>query len=778
MLEVFLLSDMARCTLVEFKFLEPVHHHKLHTPNSTSKGRKLMTGISLQTIPKGSVDLETRLLKSSASYEPYQKTRVQELVDALHECAVNGLLKEAKAAHGLVLKCGFTNDNVLVLLNHVMHAYSKCLDFRLARSVFNTMSCKNVFSWTVMIEGSINNGLLYDGYKYFWEMQQCGRQLDAFAYAVILQLCIGLDRLDLAEMMHAQIVIKGFASHVFVSTSLLTMYAKLGKVEESLKIFNTMNEHNEVSWNAMISGFTANGHYLEAFNHFLMMIKCGFTPDMYSLISVLKAVGMVGDVAKGKQVHKYVSELNLESNIRVGTALIDMYSRCGALSDAHSVFYQNFSNCWLNMPWNAMIGGYARCKYSQEALQLYVEMCKKNIKSDVYTYCSVFDAIADLKCSRFLREVHGKLLKFGDDLMQLSIDNAIADAYSNCMFLEDARKVFGMMKDRDLLSWTTLVGAYSRYSDWEGALLVFSQMGEEGFLPNQFTLSTVLIACAGLCYLELGEQLHGLIYKTGLDGDSCVHSALIDMYAKCGSIAVARKVFDCISTPDVVSWTAIISGYAHHGLVADALQLFRRMEILEVRPTSVTLLCILFACSHTGMVEEGLEYFWSVKGKYSLEPKMEHYACIIDLLGRVGCLDEAFEFIKAMPVEPDEMVWQTLLAACRIHGNIDLGEIAAKNILSTQPKSSAAYVLLSNMYTETGSFRNGLQLRKMMKEQGVQKEPGYSCISLEGRVHKFYAGDQEHPQKDDIYLKLVELRKMIKAFGYIPDLKYALRGED
>lgn len=774
MVDVFPLLAMKACSLLEFKYLK----HRNHCRLSTNKGRKLVTNISFPATPKGRLYLGNTLLKFSVSSESYQKTEVQELIDGLHECAANGLLKEAKSIHGHILRCSFTGDNLLVLLNHVMHVYSKCSDFGLARLLFNNMTEKNVFSWTIMIEGSTNNGFLHDGLKYFSEMQECGLQLDAFAYSVILQLCIGLNCLDLGEMVHARILVTGFASHVFVSTSLLNMYAKLGEVEESLRVFDSMNEYNEVSWNAMISGFTANGLYLEAFNHFLMMIEHRYTPDMYSIIGVLKAVGMLGDAGKGKQVHNCASNLGLDSNVHVGTALIDMFAKCGALSDAQSVFYSNFSNCGLNMPWNAMIGAYSHCNYSQEAVQLYSEMCWNNIRSDVYTYCSVLDAIASLKCSHFLKQVHGKVLKSGYVLMDLSIENAIADAYSNCTSLEDVRKVFDTMKERDLVSWTTLVGAYSRCSHWEGALAIFSQMRGEGFLPNHVTLSTILDACAGLGSLELGEQLHGLVYKLSLDADNCVNSALVDMYAKCGSIMVARKVFDCISTPDVVSWTAIISGYAQHGSAAEALQLFKKMEMLNVRATAVTLLCVLFACSHAGMVEEGLEYFWSMEDKYGLEPEMEHYACIVDLLGRVGRLNEAFEFIKAMPIKPDEMVWQTLLAASRIHGNIDLGEIAAKNILSMQPKYSAAYVLLSNMYTETGSFRHGLQLRKMMKQQGIEKEPGYSCISLKGTVHRFYAGDQEHPQKDDIYLKLAELRKMIKAFGYVPDTKCALRGED
>lgn len=250
------------------------------------------------------------------------------------------------------------------------------------------------------------------------------------------------------------------------------------------------------------------------------------------------------------------------------------------------------------------------------------------------------------------------------------------------------------------------------------------------------------------------------------------------MYGKCGSISEAGKVFESISNPDVVSWTVMIWGHAQHGSGAYALQLFRRMEQMGIEANAVTLLCVLFACSHGGMVEEGLHYFKSMEETYALVPEMEHYACIVDLLGRVGRLNDALEFIREMPVEPNEMVWQSLLGACRIYGNVELGEIAAKKILYIQPNCSSTYVLLSNTYMETGSSQEGLSLRNVMKGRGVKKEPGYSWISVKDRVHKFYARDQQHPQKDDIYVQLEVLRKNIKAMGYVPNLRYALQTED
>lgn len=693
------------------------------------------------------------------------------MVDVLRDCADKKSLEALKAVHGLVLKSEYLGSDLLVLLNHVAHAYAKCMDFTLARQVFDKMPRRNIFSYTVMIIRSTENGSFRDGFEFFCEMVNQGILPDKFAYSAILQTCIGLDCVELGKMVHGQIVVSGFTSQDFVSVSLLNMYAKLGFIKDSCKVFSLMREQNHVSWNVMISGYTLNGLHLEAFNLFLKMKNEGISPNMYTIISVSRAVGKLGDADKGRAVHRYASELHMDSSVLVGTALIDMYSKCESLSDARSIFDLNFTNCKFNTPWNAMVSGYSQCGYSQEALELFVAMCENGVEPDLYTYCSVFNAIAALKFTHFGKGVHGMVLKSGSEF-KTSVSNAIADAYAKCGLLEDVRKVFDTIEERDIVSWTTLVAAYSQCSEYKEALISFLKMREEGFIPNQYTFSTVLDACAGISLLEYGRQVHGLLCKAGLHADKCTDSALINMYSRCGCLTEAGKVFERIANPDTVSWTAIISGYAQHGLVEDALRLFTRMEQLGMEVNSVTLLCILFACSHRGLVEEGLYYFRRMEECYGLVPGMEHYACIVDILGRLGRLTEAMEFIEKMPNKPNEMVWQTLLGACRVHGNVELGEIAAEKILAIQPEYSATYVLLSKTYMETGSYEDGISLRHMMKDRGVRKEAGCSWISVKGEVHRFYAGDQLHPQKDHIYAKLEELRTTIKSTDYVPDLSY------
>ncbi|KAM1162562.1 hypothetical protein ACFX13_001618 [Malus domestica] len=468
------------------------------------------------------------------------------------------------------------------------------------------------------------------------------------------------------------------------------------------------------------------------FDQFLRKQKEGITPNLYTLISISKAVGKLGDLDKSKIVHSYASELGMESSVLVGTALIDMYAKCKSLSDARSVFDLNFTSCKTNPPWNAMISGYSQCGHNQEALELFVRMCANNIKPDKYTYCSVFNAIAALKCLHLGKEIHWMVLKSGIEMKVTSVSNA----YAKCELLEDVQK------------------------------------REKGFTLNEFTISSVLVACASFCFLEYGQQVHGLLCKAGLDTEKCIESALVDMYAKCGNIAEAQEVYERISEPDTVSWTAIISGHAQHGLVEDALELLKRMVQMGVKANDVTLLCVLFACSHRGMVKEGLNHFHQMEKSYGVVSKMEHYACIVDLLGRAGRLNDAMEFIERMPIEPNEMGYGRL---CWEHENVELGEIAAEKILSVTPESSDTYLLLSNTYIRTGSYEDGLSLSDVMSDRGVKNEPGCSWISVKGRIHKFYAGDQQHPEKHDIYAKVEVLRVKLKSMGYIPDLCYVLQ---
>ncbi|ESQ44886.1 hypothetical protein EUTSA_v10011046mg [Eutrema salsugineum] len=688
---------------------------------------------------------------------------VTSLIELLRESADKRCLEKTKSVHSIIKKFQFLENSLTVMMNQMVISYSKCSDFGSARQVFDEIPQKSVFSWTVLMVGATENGFYRDGIDYFVQMLRCHIFPDEYALSAAMQACIGVDSVDLGEMVHAQVIIRGFSSLSFVNTSLLSMYAKLGRIWDSCKVFSSMENRNEVSWNAMISGFVSNGLYTEAYNSFLRMLEEGIRPNVSCFISVSKAIGQLEDAEKGRYITRIAEEMGVQSNIHVGTALIDMLAKCGCVTEARSIFEANFSGCGVNLPWNAMISAYTISRNGEEAMLLFLRMCQNNVKRDVYTYCSTLNSIADMGSLEYGKQVQGMIWKTGQESIDVSLCNALMDAYAKCGELEAMRKLFDTREEANQISWTTLVTAYSQSSEWEEALSVFSQMREMGFQPNQITFSGVLASCASLCFLEYGQQVHSLTYKTGFARDKCVESVLIDMYAKCGSVREAIKVFESLKNPDVISWTAMISGYAQHGMAMEALEVFRKMELVFPKPNSVTFLCLLFACSHGGLVDEGLRYLHLMEEKYGLVPELEHYACVVDILGRVGRLSEAWKFIMTMPIEADVKLWLTLLGACRVHGNIQLAEIAAQKVISYNPKDSAALVLLSNTYREAGNIEAELYVRNMMNSHAMRKEPGLSWFSVGGKIHKFCSGDQHHPQKDDIYKTLNDLMEKVKA---------------
>ncbi|KAL4189926.1 hypothetical protein AMTRI_Chr08g209480 [Amborella trichopoda] len=691
-------------------------------------------------------------------------------IGLLRQCASRGMLMEGKGYHGCLIKTFLGLENIL-LFNFLAHMYAKCGSLEDAHRIFDEIPEYNVFSWTVMIVGYTQNGFPEEGFNYFVEMEAAGIQPDKYAFSAALQSCVALGALDNGKMVHAQIIKSRNSIHAYVCTSLMNMYARCDVIEDSSRVFETMADPNQVSWNAMISAYTQRDYHKEGLELYSKMVKQGVKPNLYTFACVLKACGKLGALAEGKNVHKYAKELDLESNSVVGTALIDMYAKCDCLSDARMVFDKLADN-GDNVPWNAMISGYAQSGFTSQAVDLIIQMLMRSIRIDSFTYGSILNACAATKHLGLGEGIHGIIIKTCDYLNDLAVTHALADMYAKCGCLEEAVMVFEEIPEKDVISWTTMITAYAQ--NWQGdkAMEMFSKMRMENLSPNQFTFSSVLMGCSGLSLLEYGEQIHGLVYKLGFNEYACVGSSLIDMYAKCGCVLGARKVFKRVSDPDVVSWTSIISAYAQHGLANEALQLFDEMELTSIKPNGVTFLCVLFACSHGGLTDKGLYYFQLMRETYGIIAEKEHYACIVDLLGRSGRLDDALEFIKNLPVVPSPLVWQTLLGACRVHGNAELGKLAAGHVLSFEPEDSAAYVLLSNTYTSLGSLEIGISVRSLMRERGVKKEPGISWIVVGGRVHKFYVRDGRHPRRDEIYAKLGDLLDKVKTAGYVPDLTF------
>lgn len=351
---------------------------------------------------------------------------------------------------------------------------------------------------------------------------------------------------------------------------------------------------------------------------------------------------------------------------------------------------------------------------------------------------------------------------------------AMITGYAKRGKVEEARVLFDEMEERDIVCWNVMIDGYGQHGRPNEALVLFRRMLARNMRPNDVTVVAVLSACRQLGALESGRWVHSYMESSGIRMNVHVGSALVDMYCKCGSLEDAQSVFDKIKDKDDVLWNSMIVGYAMHGFSHEALQLFNEMHRRRVHPTDITFIGVLSACAHAGLVSEGWDFFNSMKDEYRIEPKIEHYGCMVNLLGRAGRLEEAYELVKGMRIEPDSVIWGTLLGACRLHGKVNLGEEIVKFLVEHNLANSGTYILLSNIYAAIGDWDGVARVRTMMKDSGVQKEPGCSSIEVNNKVHEFLAGDVKHPKGKEIYMMLEEMNGRLKACGYNPQTDIVL----
>eukprot|EP01018_Ginkgo_biloba_P016705 Gb_16366 [translate_table: standard] len=660
----------------------------------------------------------------------------------LQACANMKALAEGKQIHARMHKTGI--DQNIFLGNKLVIMYAKCGSLDYARQMFDKMSERNVVSWTAMIGGYVKHGLCEEALSLFYEMKKVRTQPDNFIFPGVLKACAALADLQQGKEVHDYITKSGIEPDVFVGNSLVEMYAKCGSIEDARLVFDKLSKKNVVSWNVMISGYAQNGHGEKALHLFHEMQLGGMSPNPVTITSTLPACASLAALQQGKEIHGKIIKNALNSDILVGNALLDMYAKCGSTENAWRVFVKMFQKDLGS--WNSMIACYAKNGYRDEALELFQQMQSVGIKGNVVSW------------------------------------TAIIATYAQCGKGEEALKLFHQMQlvgiKPDIISWNAVITCFAQNGYGNEALKSFRQMQLSGMKPNFVTISSVLPACASLAALQQGKEIHGCIISSGFKSDVFVGSALVDMYAKCGCIEYAWKVFNKTSQKNIVSWNAMIAGCAMHGRGQDALSLFRQMQQADMKPDSITFTGVLSACSHAGLVDEGWQYFDSMKRDHLITPNEEHYACMVDLLGRSGCLDEARDLINTIPLEPNACVWGALLGACGIHCNIELGEYVAERLFVLEPENAGNYVLMSNVYAAAGRWDDVVKVRKIMKDKGLKKIPGCSLIEVKNKMHRFFVGDRSHPQADRIYAMLESLAGQMEEAGYVPDTNFVLHDMD
>ncbi|PIA30603.1 hypothetical protein AQUCO_05500133v1, partial [Aquilegia coerulea] len=478
----------------------------------------------------------------------------------------------------------------------------------------------------------------------------------------------------------------------------------------------------------------------------------------------------LGKLEEGKVVHEHFLKSKFKSNIFVLNTILNMYAKCGNLDDAHTTFDKMPIKDMVT--WTALITGYSQNDKPEEALALFPKMIKLGLKPNQFTLSSLLKASGAVPSDKLGRQFHGFCIKYGY-AWNVYVGSSLLDMYARCGQMKEAQSVFDGMADKNEVCWNALIAGHARKNEAEDALKLFWKMQRQSFKPTHYTYSSVFSACSTIGALEQGKWIHAHMIKSGEKLIAFVGNTLVDMYAKAGSIKDAKKIFDRLEKIDVVSWNSMLTGYAQHGLGKEAVRQFEEMLRLGFRPNEITFLGVLTACSHGGLLNEGQHYFGLMK-KYQIEPDVFHYVTIVDLLGRAGLFDRAQRFIEDMPVQPSAAIWGALLGACRMHGNIELGTLAAERVFELDPHDSGPHVLLYNIYASAGRWSDAARVRKMMKACGVKKEPACSWVEIENTVHMFVANDDAHPQKEEIRRMWEKISRKIKEVGYVPDTRHVL----
>ncbi|KAL5716046.1 hypothetical protein ACHQM5_017785 [Ranunculus cassubicifolius] len=670
--------------------------------------------------------------------------------------------RKGKSVHCDILKRGSCVD--CFAWNIVVNMYVKAEVLDDARKVFDEMPERNTISFVTLIQGYSSSFQFVESMELFLRIHRGGYELNPFVFTTVLKLFVNTECAELCWHMHACIYKLGHDSNAFVGTALIDAYTACGFVDGAKEVFDGILDKDMVTWTGMVTCYCENECFEEALELFTKMRCVGVKPNNYTFASTLKACTGLNAHNFGKSIHACSLKTRWELDPYVGGALLDMYTKCGDVDAALVVF--NAMPEKNMILWSFMIARYAQSNRSEEAVKLFFQMKRASVTPNQFTYASLLQACATMEGIELGKQTHCHVLKIGLDA-DIFITNALMDVYAKCERMEDSEKLFSCSPHKNDVSWNTMIVGYVQLGNGEEALRLFLQMLDAQLQATDVTYSSVLRACASLAALETGIQIHGLISKTVFKEYIGVRNSLVDMYAKCGNVRNARLMFDTMDYRDKVSWNSIISGYSLHGLGRDALKLFENMRESDARPDNITFVGILSACSNTGLVEQGRLYFDSMYQDYGIEPCIEHYTCMVWLLGRSGLLYEAVKLIDNIPFEPSVMVWRALLGASVIHNNVEIGKLSAEHVLKMEPEDESAFVLLSNIYASAKSWGNVVSVRKLMKRKGVKKEPGLSWIENENKVYYFSVGDTSHPKIRLIHGMLEWLSITIKNAGYV-----------
>lgn len=647
---------------------------------------------------------------------------------ALAACTCLQELDFGLAIHGWATKLGYAVHSHVSVSNSLISFYSQVQDISAAECVFRGMTVNNVVSWNAMIKGFLLNEKAVEAFRLVHDMQLVAIiQPDMVTIVTVVPYCAELKLLGEGKAAHGFIIRREMASETSVINSLINMYSKCNKMKEAVFLFLNMPKKDLVAWNTMIFGYVQNGQSWEAQMLFKKMLACCVTFTLPTLLAVLPSCDSPDSHQLGRSIHGWSIKLGFSSQSFALNSLMHMYISCDALPDAFALFRRTSVKLDVTS-WNTIIAGCSHKGHFWKALEYFDLMRKQaQVHCDSVTFGSVISACGNLGLATEGKLVHGLALKTeaGTDIR---VQNSLVTMYGRVGDSESAKLAFNLSHDLNLCSWNCVISAMSQNEDAKKALELFRSLE---FEPNEITISTVLSACAQLGAISYGKQIHGHAFRSNLHKNPFISAALTDMYSNGGRLDIAEQVFLYSPEKSVAAWNSLISAYGFHNLGSKAIETFNDMIRSGIRPTSGSFTSLLSACSHAGLVDEGLTYYNYMVSKFKVAPGAEHHVCMVDMLGRSGRLDEAYAFIKKVTSKGEAAgIWGALLSACSYHGDIEMGRAVAEILFCLEPGNASYCVALCNMYVAAGMWEEAVELRSVIHDRQLKKPTGYSLIDI------------------------------------------------
>lgn len=638
----------------------------------------------------------------------------------------------ARCIHCQTVKLGIEND--VMVGGSLVDTYSRLRLLDDACEMFQVLKDKDNVALCSLLAGFNQIGKAEEGLTFFINFLYEGNKPDPFTCASIVSLCSNLKTELAGTQVHCSFIKLGLMMDSYLGSAFINMYGTFGMISDAYKCFLEVCYKNEICISAMINALVLNSNDEKALDLFCWMKEVGIVPSKSTINFVLRVCGNLFMLKEGRSFHSYIIKIPC-GNDKLGleNALLEMYSRCGVIDDAKSVFHEMQQQ--NEFSWTTVISGCGESGQSAEAFRLFRDMLvySTSSKPSQFTLVSVIQACAIAEALDLGKQVHSYIIKSGFEYYPF-IGSALVNMYAAFKHeIFNAYLVFLTMRVQDLISWSTMLTSWVQNGYHEEALELFAKFQTSPiFRVDESILSSCLSAAAGLAASEIGKCFHSWVIRLGFENDLRVASSIIDMYSKCGNIKDARRFFNSISDHNLVSWTVMIYGYAYHGLGKEAIDLFNEAKEAGIEPDGVTFSGVLTACSHAGLVQEGWELFEYMRSEHNCEVTINHYACMADLLGRAAKLEEAEALIKKSPFHSKSLLWKTLLGACYKHENAEVGIRISKMLVDIELNDPSTYVLLSNIYASASMWQNSTEFRNKMIEWNVNKKPGSSWIQVAG----------------------------------------------